>query len=150
MTPRRVSECVGLLILLVLVWTNASAEPSETFMGALASLPASTVDIATMIGTGSATAVLDGERLEISGTFDNLGSPATSARIHRARAGMRGPSILELKVPRAASGKFEERLVLTPAQILDLKSGWLCIQIGTERHPDGQVRAWLLRIDSPR
>lgn len=150
MTARWTLGCAGLLLLLIAAPAAVSAGALETFMGALAPLPASSVDAPTMTGRGRITGVLDGDRLEISGTFEDLGTLATAARIHRARGGMRGPSVLDLTVPRSASGRFEARVALTPAQTQDLKNGWLYIQIATERHKDGQLRAWLLRADPPR
>lgn len=150
MSACRLVGYTGLLVLLMAAPRAATAGSREPFLGSLAPLPASSVDAATMVGRGHVTAVLEGDRLEISGTFEDLGSLATAARIHRARGGMRGPSVLDLTVPRSASGEFEARIALTPTQIQDLKNGWLYIQIATERHKDGQLRAWLLRADPPR
>jgi hypothetical protein len=142
----------GSLVLVVMCTCllHPSAQTKETFTGALAPMPAGAIDATTMIGTGSVTAVFDGRHLEISGAFENLASPATVAQIRHAKRGTRGSSIASFDVPRAPAGKFEAHFTLTPLQVQDLKNGWLYVQIGTERHADGQVRAWLIASGAER
>ena len=53
-------------------------------------------------------------RLTVNGTFADLRSPATVARVHVAAKGLRGPSILELKVAPSTSGTISGTLDLTP------------------------------------
>jgi CHRD domain-containing protein len=121
------------------------AQQGDTFKGVFARLPMGAADVATMTGSGSFTAVLDGDMLKITGKFEGLGSPATMAHVHRAYKGMRGPIVFDLNVTKAAAGTIDGHLKLTPAQVDELRKGWLYVQIHTAKNPDGQLRAWLLK-----
>jgi hypothetical protein len=96
-------------------------------------------------GSGSATAVLTGTKLNIAGTFDGLLSPATTAQIHRGSAtGVRGPAILDLKISTAIAGTVTGAFDLSADQLESLRKGRLYIQIASERAPEGNLWGWLL------
>jgi len=130
---------------LILCAGFAGAQHAESFKGRLAPVPVNAATAASTLGAGSATGVLEGHTLVIKGTFTGLNSPATAAHVHRARPGMRGPSIFDLSVDKATSGTISGSLVLTPIQRDQLKLGWLYVQVHTERNPDGHLRGWLLK-----
>jgi hypothetical protein len=94
---------------------------------------------------GTATAVLEGVTLTITGTFDGMNSPATLAHVHRAAKGLRGPKILDLTVTRATSGTIQGTFKLTPMQIEELDKDRWYLQIDTEKNPEGQLRGWLIK-----
>ena len=129
----------------LLVPAATGAQQGEAFRGTFARMPFGAAQAATMIGSGSFTAVLDGSTLKLTGKFEGLGSPATMAHVHRAYKGMRGPTVFDLTVTKAASGTFEGTLTLTPAQVDELKKGWLYVQLHTEKNPEGQLRGWILK-----
>ena len=61
----------------------------------------------TVAGSGSATATLAGAKLSITGTFDGLKSPATSAKLNAGVArGVRGNAIGNLQVTNSTKGSI--------------------------------------------
>jgi DNA-binding transcriptional regulator YdaS (Cro superfamily) len=138
---------VGAAILLVAHTAGAqTAEKSgDNFKARLSVVPIDVSMMPTIAGSGSLTAVLAGRKLTITGTFEGLRSPATVAQIHRGPKGIRGPAVFDLAVTKATSGTVSGSLDLTPAQIEELRSGRLYVQIHSERAPDGNLWGWLLR-----
>jgi hypothetical protein len=99
----------------------------------------------TVAGSGAAAVRLTGSKLEVTGSFTGLLSPATIAQIRRSPVtGVRGPSIFDLVVTKAASGAISGAFNLTSAQIEDLRKGRLYIQLHSEKAPDGNLWGWLL------
>jgi hypothetical protein len=95
------------------------------------------------IGTVSAT--LDGNTLNIKGSFSNLTSPATggSLRIGLAK-GVPGDAIGTLQtVEHASAGSFSGAVKLTSAQVAALKKQALYVRIDSEKAPDGNLEGWL-------
>ena len=122
----------------------AGAQSGETFKARLSTVPIDVTMMSTVAGSGSLTAVLAGNKLTITGTFQGLRSPATVARIHLAPKGIRGPAILDLTVSKDTSGSLSGSVELTPAQVDDLKNSRLYVQVYSERAPDGNLWGWLL------
>lgn len=121
-----------------------NAQTTETFKARLSPVPIDLSMMATIAGSGSLTATLAGKQLTITGMFEGLRSPATTAQIHRGPKGIRGPAILDLTVTKSAKGTISGSLELTPEQIADLRNGRLYVQIQSERAPDGNLWGWLL------
>lgn len=121
------------------------AQSAETYRGRLSAVPIDFATAPTTTGAGSVTATLSGTTLTIAGTFDGLNSAATTAHLHRAPKGLRGPRVFDLAVTKATKGTIDGRLTLTAAQMQDLRQGWYFVQIHTEKNPDGHLRAWLAR-----
>jgi hypothetical protein len=135
-----------------LLWLGHAAgaqntQTSETFKAHLSPVPINISMMATIAGTGSLTATLNGKQLTIQGSFEGLRSPATTAQIHRGPKGIRGPAIpnFELTVTKAAKGTVSGTIELTPDQIADLRHGQWYVQIQSERAPDGNLWGWLLQ-----
>jgi hypothetical protein len=146
MIPKRrgflaVWACAAIL----LFWHAAGAQTAETYKVRLTPVPIDVTMMATIAGAGSATAVLNGTKLTINGTFDGLRSPATVAKIHRGFKGIRGPAILDLTVTKGTTGTISGSVELTPGQVEDLRNARLYIQIYSERAPEGNLWGWLLR-----
>jgi hypothetical protein len=100
---------------------------------------------ANIAGSGTASAVLDGSKLNVTGSFEGLLSPATTAQIRRGSAtGVRGVAILTLTIPQALNGKFAGSFDLNPEQMESLQKGRLYVQIASEKAPDGNLWGWLL------
>jgi hypothetical protein len=123
----------------------ATAQGRAVFAARLSPVPVDTVTVRTTTGSGTLTAVLDGSTLKLTGKFDDLNSPATVARVHRAPKGMRGPNVFDLTVTRGTSGTIEGTLKLSPVQIEELGKGWYYVQLHTELNTAGQLRGWLLK-----
>ena len=109
-----------LLSCAVAVAVPAAAQTPRQFRARLAPVPLDVAMQATITGSGTVTAALSGSKLTINGTFADLRSAATVARIHVAAKGLRGPSIFDLKVSSGTSGTLSGTFDLTPAQVEDL------------------------------
>jgi|SRR5579864_7365389 len=126
-----------------------SAQGAKTYKARLSPVPIDVSMQATVSGVGSATAVLTGTKLVVTGNFDGLKSPATIAKIHKGPArGVRGPEVFDLKVSSGSgggtAGTFEGTFDLTPVQLTDLEKGRLYVQVHSEKAPDGNLWGWLL------
>lgn len=142
---RRIAAAV---ILAGFVWLglSAAAQREERFKVRLTPVPIDGSMRATVAGSGSASAVLAGTKLTITGSFDGLRSPATVARLHHGLAtGVRGSAVLDLIVSKATSGTVTGSFDLTAEQAENLRKGRLYIQIHSERAPDGNLWGWLLK-----
>jgi hypothetical protein len=125
---------------------NAQPAPSaDTFKARLSPVPIDVSMQSTIAGVGSITAKLSGNQLTISGTFEGLRSPATTAQIHRSPKGIPGPAILDITVTKSVKGAVSGSLELTPDQITDLRNGRWYVQIQSERAPNGNLWGWFLQ-----
>ena len=123
----------------------SSAQAPKTFKARLTPVPIDLSMQSTVAGLGSASALLTGSKLAISGTFDGLKSPATTAQLHKSPIrGVRGPVVVDLAVSRATSGTIGGSIDLTPAQIADLQNGRLYLQLHSEKAPDGNLWGWFM------
>jgi hypothetical protein len=122
------------------------AQAPETFKVRLSPVPVEAATRANIAGIGSATAILAGTKLSITGSFEGLRSPAVDAKIHQGPVtGVRGPAVVDVTVAHATSGTVSASLDLTPQQVESLKKGQLYIQIDSEKALDGNLWGWLLR-----
>ena len=124
---------------------DLAAQRAQRFTARLTSMPVDPVTARTTTGLGTATAVLEGNTLKITGTFDGLNSPATLAHVHRAAKGLRGPKILDLTVTKATTGTIEGTFKLTPMQIEEIDRERWYLQLDTERNSEGHLRGWLMK-----
>ena len=122
-----------------------SGQGPKTFKARLSPVPIDLTMQATVAGKGSLTATLVGAKLSVTGTFEGLRSPATTAHVHKGPvAGVRGPSVFDLVVSKGTSGNITGSIDLTPAQITDLEKGRLYVQLQSEKAPDGNLWGWLM------
>jgi hypothetical protein len=129
------------------------AQQPKPYRARLSPVPIDVSMQATVAGSGSVSAVLTGTRLAVTGTFEGLKSPATTAQIHRSpMRGVRGPNVLDLTVTKtdASSGTLGGSLTLTAIQVADLEKGRLYVQLHSEKAPDGNLWGWLLPQESKR
>jgi hypothetical protein len=147
MTLRRNRAVLGITALFVLATlSGAAAQSPEKYKVRLATVPMDGGMRGTVAGTGAATAVLTGAKLTVTGTFDGLLSPATTANVHRGPVmGVRGPSFSVLTVSKAPKGTLSGSIDLTPEQLQALRKGQLYIQIASEKAPDGNLWGWIVR-----
>ena len=125
---------------------SLAAQSGEAFKTRLSALPADARTRASLAGSGSASAVVTGTKVAITGSFDGLLSTATTASLHiAAAAGVRGPAIGDLTISKATSGTISGSVELTPQQLTGLHKGGLYIQIHSEKAPDGVLWGWFLR-----
>src|SRR5689334_4188028 len=135
----------------VAVWTISfallgAAQSTETYKARLTAVPADARTRPTLAGIGTATAALMGTKLTITGSFEGLLSPATTAQLHSAvAAGVRGPVISDLTISKATSGSISGSADLTPPQVESFHKGGLYIQIHSEKAPDGVIWGWFTK-----
>jgi hypothetical protein len=150
----RPSKWLAVLIVSAVGVAGLTAQQPRTFKARLSPVPLDVAMQATVAGSGSVSAVLTGSRLAISGSFDGLRSPATTAQIHKGPVrGVRGPVVAELVVAKGAdpaSGTIAGSLDLTAIQVADLEKGRLYVQLQSEKAPDGNLWGWLLLQENRR
>ncbi len=139
--------------------TAVTAQTGEKYTARLGMVPAANAaQTANVVGKGTATATLTGNKLSISGTFEGLPARATVARLHQGIAkGARGKAIADLTITKAAAGTLSGAVDLNADQLAALKQGRLYIQVHSERgippeqgkvQPDvdnSNLWGWLLR-----
>jgi hypothetical protein len=143
----------------VLIAAAATAQTGDKYTARLSMVPAANAaQQANVGGKGTATAVLAGNKLTVSGSFEGLPAPATAARVHQGVAkGARGKAIADLTITKGTSGTLSGSLTLTPEQLEALKAGRLYVQVHSEKGipaEQGKVQAdvdnsnlwgWLLK-----
>ena len=149
LVERSVEAALNLALALVIVSCSiipTAAQNEEQFSGRLTPVPVDGVTRNDITGIGSMSAVLEGTRLTINGSFEGLREPATEANLHRGlRTGVRGSAFYELTVSRMTSGEVSGSIDLSPDQIDSLRDGRLYIQIHSEIAPEGNLWGWLLQ-----
>ncbi len=110
----KISARLAVLGTVVLIAASPlAAQAGKTYRTRLSPVPMDLAMAATIAGSGSVTAVLNGSKLTVTGTFDGLKSPATIVQLHKAQRGVRGPAILDLKATSGTSGTISGTLDLT-------------------------------------
>lgn len=123
-----------------------AAQSEVRYKVRLAPVPMDVAMRSTVAGTGSATAVLKGTMLSVTGKFEGLRSPATAARLYIGPAmGIRGMPFADLMASRATDGTISGSVTLTADQVRALDKNRIYLQIASERAPDGNLWGWLVR-----
>ena len=139
--------CLNTLVVcgILLAACVAIAQSGEAFKARLSTVPVDATMLPTVTGSGSLKAVLAGDKLTISGSFEGLRSAATHASIHIGpQRGIRGPAVHDLEVTKQKAGSVSGSVDLTASEVEDLKSGRLYVQIDSERAPEGNLWGWVL------
>jgi hypothetical protein len=139
-----------LLIVTLLGLALPVVQAQPQFRARLAPVPIDIVMQAAITGRGLVTATLTGTTLSITGTFADLKTPATFAKIHVGPKGIRGPAVLDLTVSNGTAGTMAGTFDLTPEQLDDLRNSRLYIQLHSEKAPDGNLWGWLLPQEGRR
>jgi hypothetical protein len=139
------------LLAALLVWSASSADAqARGYRARLSPVPIDLAMATTVAGSGAVTAVLNGTKLTVNGTFDGLKSPATMVRLHKAQRGVRGPAVLDLQATKGTTGTISGTVDLTPQQVQDLQNSRLYVQLHSEKAPDGNLWGWLLPQETKR
>jgi hypothetical protein len=149
MTFKRYAAAAAITLSLAatgLISPNLFSQARETFKARLSAMPADARTRAGLAGSGSVTATLDGKMLSISGSFEGLVSPATTANLHSAvAAGVRGPSIADLTIAKATNGAITGTVNVTDEQMVSLQHNGFYVEIHSEKAPDGAIWGWLMK-----
>jgi hypothetical protein len=143
----------GSLVAAVLLVSGlqVTAQSGKAFKARLSPVPVDLTMTPTVAGSGAVTAVLTGNKLAISGTFDGLKSPATIAQVHKGPvAGVRGPVVFDLTVSKGTNGTISGSADLTPLQLTDLDKRRLYVQLHSEKAPEGNLWGWLVPQEARR
>jgi hypothetical protein len=125
---------------------SLTAQTKETFKARLSAVPADARTRAELTGSGTATAVLEGSKVSVTGSFEGFKSAATTANLHIAvAAGVRGPAIADLTIAKATSGMITGSADLTPEQVTNMHKGGLYLEIHSEKAPEGVIWGWFLK-----
>lgn len=120
------------------------AQAARTFKTHLSPVPVAAYN-PTIVGTGTVTATLTGNKLVIAGTYDGLASPATTAKIWKStKPGIRGEVLLDLKVSGGVSGTITGQFDLTAAQVQEVTASRYYVQLHSEKAADGNLWGWLM------
>jgi hypothetical protein len=132
---------------LTVVWSGSgAAQRQEKYKVRLSTVPMDGGMREAVAGSGTASAVLAGTKLTITGTFQGLRSPATTARVHGGPTrGVRGAALGDLTVSKATDGNISGSIELSREQMQSLQGGRLYVQISSEKAPDGNLWGWILR-----
>jgi hypothetical protein len=96
-------------------------------------------------GVGTVTAVLDGSKLTIKGTFSGLLAVPTAAHLAMGSLpGVRGPIIADLTVSPDISGTLSGNVQLDSSQIVALHKGGLYVEIDSAKAPEGDLWGWIM------
>ena len=140
--------------------TPAQAQSGNKFTARLAPAPrlvmdgqrSTNVPAAAVVGLGSASAVLSGRKLTVTGSFDKMASAATASHLFLGPAtgdrDTQARSVFDLTVSKTGngtSGTIAGAFDLTAAQVDALKKGRFYIQIHSEGMPSGHLLGWLLK-----
>ncbi len=132
-------------LIVAAVALSLAAQTKQTFKTRLTATPADARTRAALAGSGTASAMLQGTKLTVSGSFEGLVSAATIATLHSAvAAGVRGPEIADLTISKATSGTISGSVDLTPEQMTELHKGGIYVLIDSEKAPEGVLWGWFL------
>jgi len=146
MALRKFWLAVSVAAALMVFGMSVAAQSGDTYKARLSPVPADAKTRPDLAGLGTATAVLAGTKLTVTGSFDGLKSAATVARLHNGvAAGVRGPSFIDLTISKSTGGSISGSADLTPPQIQNLRKGGLYVQIHSEKAPEGVLWGWLVR-----
>jgi hypothetical protein len=141
---------VALILLLAFSTDGRGAQQAIQFTARLSPVPRTAATVATVTGSGTVTAVLDGATLTVAGPIAGHQSPATSARLHMGeRTGVRGPAIFDLQVVGQTSGSVSATLKVSRVHIDSFERGQFYVQLHSQRAPEGNLWGWLL-VEAPR
>lgn len=130
---------------LVAASVAAAGAQKVQYRARLSPVPIDVAMQATIAGSGSVTATLDGTTLTVVGGYTGLRTASTVARLHRGpRTAMRGPAFAELKITPGTSGNITGTFELTKELVDDLAAGRIYIQLHSEKAPEGNLWGWLL------
>ena len=134
------------LAAITLIGFSLAAQSRETYKARLSAVPADARTRVDLTGSGSVTAVFEGSKLTLTGSFEGLKTPVTTVNLHGAvAAGVRGPVIADLAAPKATSGAITGSIDLTPEQVTSLHHGGLYVEIHSEKAPEGVLWGWFLK-----
>ena len=81
--------------------------------------------------------------MSLSGSVKTEGIEATAAHIHAGAAGTNGPVVVGLMMKGDNEWIVPAETILTDAQMTELKAGRMYVNVHSDAHKDGEIRAQL-------
>ena len=131
------SIAVAIAAVLITVATAASAADIKAKLSGAQEVP----PVKTM-ATGTAHFTVKDD-MSISGSVKTEGVKAIAAHIHDGATGQNGPVAVPLTATGANEWSVPKDAKLTPAQLDRLKSGNMYVNVHSDAHKDGEIRAQL-------
>ena len=98
-------------------------------------------------GAGTVTAVLDGSKLTLKGSFSGLLAIPTAAHLAMGSLpGVRGPVIADLTVSPGTNGTLNGTVQLNSDQLAALRKGGLYVEIDSDKAPEGDLWGWIMPL----
>jgi hypothetical protein len=121
------------------------ATPRTTFQFRLSPGPRLVGTRADRSGAGTVTAVLDGSKLMLKGSYSGLLAAPTAAHLAMGSLpGVRGPVIADLTVSPDISGTLSGTVELDSRQMIALHKGGLYVEIDSAKAPEGDLWGWIM------
>ena len=136
-SPTKLSRAAPLALLLLISGSLYAQQPMSISLKGDAEVPPVTTSAS---GTGQFTVLA--ERM-VSGSIKTLGMAPTVAHIHEAAAGKNGPPIITLSKTSNDSFVVPAGAKLTEAQYTSFVAGNLYVNVHSNQHPEGEIRAQL-------
>jgi CHRD domain len=133
----RVPRQIAMTGLLISVLGLASAEEVKVKLAGDQEVPA-----VASAATGTGTIVINEDK-SVAGTLTTAGIAGTMAHIHLAGPGMNGPAIISLVKTADNAWSVPTGAKLTDEQFQSFKNGDLYVNVHSDAHKGGEIRAQL-------
>jgi hypothetical protein len=135
----------GLLGIAAALLLAAAPAFAEDFEAQLDPAPFDATTRADILGSiGNVTAALNGNTLTVSGSFQDMTSPATGASVRIGLAkGVVGDAVGTLTATRAPQGTLSGSVQLNAQQLDALMREAIYVRVDSEKAPDGNLQGWL-------
>ena len=133
------------VIALVLCAAGAAHAAEQKFDTRLTAVAYDGAMRANVQGDGRVSAILDGNKLTVSGHFMALPSAATNVKLYSGPGiGVPGAPLLDLQLSGQTDGSFSGSFTLNGKQLTALRQGHVYVQINSQKAPEGNLWGWLL------
>ena len=100
---------------------------------------------ADISGSGHFRVKLDGNALQLEGSYVGLLGTPTGAHLLMGRApGVRGPKVADLTISPHASGELRGTFKLDARELAAFRKGGLYIEIDSAEAPEGDLWGWIM------
>ena len=96
-------------------------------------------------GGGHFRVTLNGNALQLEGSYEGLLGTPTSARLLMGSApGVRGPKVADLTISPHASGELRGSVKLDARALAAFRKGGLYVEIDSAEAPEGDLWGWIM------
>lgn len=128
---------------LLLLTGSSLSFAQEVYRARLSPMPTTPQTVTEILGEGEVILTLNGNKLEVSGTFSDMSSIATSAHLHNGPPAQPGPVVHTLEIDEAIGGEISASLELTDEQVEALRNNALYVQVHSVNNAPGELRGWI-------